>query len=381
MLVGSRNANEMQLKIILQNRWVLLLVIVFGLAIRMVAATLGDTFDMHSWFIVADIAQHGGNVYAETARYNYGPIWFWMVHGLDLLSGHHREVLRYVVAGWLSLVDLGIFFFVMRFAGRLPAFLFFLNPISILITGYSSQFENVALLLGLWSVQLLNDDFGERLTRRKLAGLLVLGLSIATKHILFAFPVWLAVKQKGWWQKIVVLAVPTACFLVGFVPYWAGGRQGILDNVFFYHSNLTNFFYQFFVPGLVQLFVGSEPLWFGLLIVFAFVCRTRNAFESLLIYTGVLVAFSPATSNEYLAIPVALAAVFWSTPFAVYTLITTYHLCVDVNGPHLLGRGCYYDLAIDALCLSLFWLFWRKQFLQLFQSAVREVEIQLGRHK
>lgn len=363
---------------ILLNRWSLLLIIAFGLAARLAAATLGHNYDMDSWYIVADITRHGGNVYAETDRYNYGPVWFTVLHVLDVLSGHRHEVLRYMVAGLLSLVDVGIFLFLIRRAGRVAAVVFFLNPISIIITGFHSQFDNVAILLGLWSVQLIEDDFESPINRRKFGGLLVLGLSLVTKHILFAFPVWLAVKQKGFWQKIIIVAVPTACFLLSFAPYWPAGREGILNQVFFYHSNPTNFFYQYFVPKLVQECFGSESLWFTLLILFAFLCRTRNAFESLLIYTGVLVAFSPATINEYLAIPVALAAVFLSVPFGVYMLITTYHLCADANGPRLIKYGCYYDVAIIALCFALFWLFWRKQFLQLFQAVRKEIEFQLG---
>lgn len=366
------------IKKVLLNRWSLLVIIAFGLAARLAAAMLGHNYDMNSWYIVADVTRHGGNVYGETDRYNYGPVWFMVLHVLDVLSGHRHEVLRYMVAGLLSLADVGIFLFLVRRAGHLAAVLFFLNPISIIITGYQSQFDNVAILLGLLSVQLFGDDFENPINRRKFGGLLVLGLSLVTKHIFFAFPVWLAVKQKGFWQKIIIVAMPTACFLLSFVPYWATGRQGILDHVFLFHSNPTNFFYQYFVPKVVQECVGSEPLWFGLLILFAFLSRTRNAFESLLIYTGVLVAFSPATLNEYFAIPVALAAVFPSVLFGLYVLITTYHLCADTNGPHLIKPGCYYDVAIIALCFALFWLFWRKQFLQLFQSVRKEIEFQLG---
>ena len=344
----------------------------------MAAATRGHNYDMISWFTVADITSHGGNVYAETDRYNYGPVWFLIIHVLDVLSLHRHEVLRYSIAGFLSLVDVGIFLFLLRRAGSVAAILFFLSPVSVIISGYHCQFDNLAVLLGLWSVQLIGDDFEKSMDRRKFGGLFVLGLSMATKHVLFAFPVWLAVKQKGLWQKIFILTVPVAVFLLSFAPYWPAGRQGILDNVFLYHSNPTNFFYEFLVPKLVQECVGSGAIWFALIVVFAFLCRTRNAFESLLIYTGVLVAFSPATYNQYLAIPMALASVFFSVPFCCYILVTSYHLCADYNGVHLVRYGVYYDIAIIVLCFAIFWLFWRKQFLDLFQAVHREIRIQLG---
>jgi hypothetical protein len=366
---------------ILQNWRVLLAVVVFGLAARLAAATLGHNFDMDSWYIVADITGHGGNVYAGTPRYNYGPVWFLIVHCLDVLAGHHHEVLRYLIAGFLSLVDVGIFLVLCRLAGRVAGVLFFLNPISILITGYHCQFDNLAILLGLCSVWLLGDDFERPVNRRKSFGLLVLGLSLITKHIFIFFPIWLAVKQKGLLQKIIIVLVPAACFLVSFAPYWAGGRAEIISNVFQYHSSPTNYFYKFFVPQCIQYCFDSTTLWYGLLILFAFLCRTRNSFESLLIYSGVLVAFAPATTNQYLAIPVALAAVFPSVPFLIYTAVSVFHLCADAtNGPHpwagLTGR--YDDLAIYALCFALAWLFWRAKFIQLGRNIRREIEIQFG---
>jgi hypothetical protein len=340
---------------------------------------------MESWGIVTDIMRHGGNVYAETGRYNYGPVWFIILRVLDILSGQNHEVLRYLISAFLGLADIGIFFVLCQKAGRLAGALFLLNPVSISISGYHCQFDNVAILLGLWAMMLFGDDFQEPLNRRKFSGLLLLGLSLMTKHLLFAFPLWLAVKQKGLWQKTIIVLVPCACFLLGFVPYWAGGRQGIIDNVFHYESYPGGFFYKSFVPQCLQICMDSRTMWYVLLVLFAFICRTRNTFESLLIYTGVLVAFSPASTNQYLAIPIALVSVFPSVPFLLYTGAATFHLCADFrNGPRLWhgieGRHDY--LAIYALCFAVFWLLWRTQFLRLlrlFQRIREEIQTQVKR--
>ena len=364
----------------LQNRWGFFVIIALGLDLRMGAATLGHNFDMESWYIVADIMRHGGNVYAETGRYNYGPVWFLVIHALDVLAAHRHEVLRYFIAGVLSLADLGIFLVLWRQAGRLAGALFFLNPVSILISGYHCQFDNVAILLGLCSMMLFGDDFQGPLTRRKFLGLLVLGLSLMTKHLFFVFPIWLAVKQKGLWRKIIIVFVPSACFLLAFLPFWAGSQHGIIDNVFHYQSYPGGFFYKFFVPLCIQFCWDSRTVWYGLLLLFAFICRTRNSFDSLLIYTGVLVAFSPFSTNQYLAIPISLASVFPSVLFFIYTATSTFHLCADVrNGPRMWAglEGRYDDLAIYALCFALAWLLWKPQFLQLFQKIRHEIRVQL----
>lgn len=365
---------------ILENRWVFLSVIGVGLGLRLVVAGLGYNYDMRSWFIVSDIMWNGGSVYAETGRYNYGPVWFLIIHALDLAARHNHEVLRYLIAGFLSAVDLGIFYFLCRRAGAVAGALFFLNPISIMVSGYHCQFDNVAILLGLWSTWLLGDDFENPLNRRKLGGLLLLGLSLMTKHLFFAFPLWLAVKQKGLGQKAVVLLVPLACFCLAFAPFWAAGGPGIVGNVFQYRPAGTDCFYSFFVPMSIQRYLNSTGVWYLLLILFAFICRPRGGFESLLIYTGVLVAFSPVTANQYLAIPMALAAVQASVLFLAYTVAGAVHIGGDLEGPHLvpLTGSHWKDYAIYSLCGALAWMLWRQRFRQLFQAVGREVQFQLG---
>ena len=371
-----------QLKLFFQNPWAVFGVVVLGVAARMGLAACGHNYDIDSCFIIAEIVRRGGNVYAETTRYNYGPVWFQILHMLDWLACHHQSVLRYLIAGLLTAVDVGIFLILCRLAGRLAGVLFFLNPISILITGFHSQFDNLAIALGLLAVWQMGDDFERPVDRRKFAGLLLLGLSLATKHVLFAFPVWLAVKQRGFLQKIIVVLVPTAVFLAGFLPYWQDGRAGIIENVFRYRSADTAYFYNFFLPGGTKYFLGSQVVWVAMLLIFALVCRRRNGFESLLLYTGVLVAASPATRNQYLSIPVPLAAVFASPWFLLYTAVGTYHICVDGNGPHLLKylHGSYDNMAISCLVCALVWLFWRRQMVGVLQFFWQEINLQLGRN-
>jgi len=366
-----------------KNRRVLLAVVGFGLAMRFAVSSLGYNYDMRSWFIVADITRHGGNVYMETARYNYGPVWFNILHLLDVLAGHNRDLFRYLIAGVLSLVDLGIFCLLYRKAGSVAAALFFLNPVSILITAYHCQFDNMAIFLGLCAVLLLKDDFERTITRRKIYGWLILGLSLMTKHLFFAFPLWLAFKQKGWWQKALTIAVPVACFFAGFAPFWAAGRDGITWHVFHYVPTESNLFYNFFVPPGLQHIWDSESLWYILLMVFGLICRTRGSFDSLLIYTGVLVTFSAATSNQYLAIPVALMAVFPNVFFLIYTIVSTIYLCGDIQGPELLYPPLerFNHYAVYSLFLGMLWMLWRPQFLRLIERFGQEMEFQLGRIK
>ncbi len=184
--------------------WVLA-VLAAGLAARFWVGRFGVNFDFDSYRIVIDLIRHGQNVYAGTTRYNYGPVWFNVLNLLDWLARHEIHRFRLVLTAFLSLVDAGIFWVLWQHCGKWPATFFFLNPISIIVTGMHNQFDNFAVLLGLLAVIRFGDDSENPVDARKFSALLLLGISLMTKHVLFLFPLWLAVRQRGLIQKTIVL--------------------------------------------------------------------------------------------------------------------------------------------------------------------------------
>jgi hypothetical protein len=367
--------------------WLFFAVIVVGIAARLLVATRGHDPDMDSWQTVAKLVEQGKNVYASTNVYNFAPGWLLILHVLDLLAGHNPVVFRYFVAGFLSLGDVGIFVILWHRFGKLASCWFLLNPISVIISGYQNNFDNLAILLGLVAVLLMGDDFERSVNRRKLLGLFILGLSLVVKHVFFAFPFWLAVKQKGLWQKLLVVLMPVSVFAVSFVPYWLGGSQGIVENVFYYRSWTDEFFYRMFLPQFVQFMFSSLAVWFFLLVLFAFIHRQKNTMEFLLFYVCVLVATSPADVNEYLAIPGVFVATHLNLFTVLYTAVGSWHLLVDVNGLHLTGLPgtALIDVSVYLLCMALVWTTWHQNILaclkQLLAWCVSEVKNQLGTKK
>ncbi|HEX4350287.1 MAG TPA: hypothetical protein VH251_07860, partial [Verrucomicrobiae bacterium] len=183
------------------------------------------------------------------------------------------------------------------------------------------------------------------------------------------------------WQKMVVLVVPCACFLAGFAPYWAVAHREIIQHVFCYETVPGGFIYKYFIPQCIQFCWDSRTVWYGLLILFAFICRARNGFESLLIYTAVLVVFSPYLNNSYLVIVMALAAVYPNALFLIYMATSAFCIWADYrNGPRVwMGLETRHDdFATYLLFFSLCWLLWRAKFLQLFQRVRQEIRIQFG---
>ncbi|HEV2694869.1 MAG TPA: hypothetical protein VG347_18385 [Verrucomicrobiae bacterium] len=349
--------------------------------------SLRHGFDYDSWRIVTDLCEQGKNVYASTIRYNYGPVWFNILHLLDLLSGHNPAVFRQLLIGFLSAADLGIAFLLWRRFGPLAGALFFLNPVSMMASSIFNQFDNVAILLGLWAVVVFGDEFEKPLDRRKYAALAILGLSLMTKHVLFVFPFWLAVKQRGLVAKFLIMAIPTVIFLASFAPYWPAGHAGIVANVFEYRAlNDTlgrwynQFFYNEILPEILRSMAGAQFWWFVLLVWFAFFCRAKSGFDSLLIYTGVMVAFSPSLFCYYFAIPMALACARMNLFSLCFMGFAALHIAVYGTEPKLITGipGRFDDIAIYFLIATLVWVVWRGPILQALQNCRREINRQFA---
>lgn len=338
------------------------MVLAAGIAARLFVATLGHDYDFESWVINAKFPMWS-NVYADTDRYNFAPGWFLILHVLYFLGGHDPAAFRYVVAGFLSLADAGIFYILWRKFGRLAAGWFFLNPISIIISGYQNNFDNIAIFTGLLAVFLIKDEFDRPLSRQRILGLILLGISLVLKHVFFAFPFWLAVKQRGLSQKNLVVLIPVAIFFLSFVPYWPGGKEEIILNVFQYRSLTTSFFYHMMLPQFIQFMFSSQMIWFFCMVVCAFIYRQKSTLETMFFYLGVMVATAPASINEYLAIPLCFVATNLNVFTILYTFFGSLHLLVDYNGLQLKHLGTTYclDMGVYSLFLALVWVTWKQE--------------------
>lgn len=314
-----------------------MLVIVVGTLLRLAAAQRGYNFDISSYRIVADISASGGNVYVETQRYNYGPIWFYILSFLDYLPFPITDPLlslRWKTTLFLSLTDIAIATCLYRWFGLKVAALFFLNPISIIITGFHSQFDNLAILIALLSIKAINNNI-QTLTYTSLAGLALLGLSLSIKHLLFLFPVWLAFKNTRWRDKLLTISIPYGIFLATFLPFLPEGSKGIINHVFLYRGFANAPFWTGSVPSVIIDKIPMFYLFIGTLIILGLISRTRKPFESLLIYTISLVVFSSAIANQYLAISLVAISVHWNFIYALYSIAGTIYLLASSDGLHI----------------------------------------------
>lgn len=336
-------------------------VLAIGVTARFVAAAQGHNYDLDSYQLVGEIVDRGGTVYSETFRYNYGPVWFHILgflYKLTLGAGLGFVWFRYAVVGFLTLVDIVITAIMSRQFGRRAAALFFLNPVSILITGFHSQFDNLAVLLGLLAVGFLAEGDQRRGTsRRDVAGLALLGASLAVKHILIVFPLWLALRKPDLRSRLIALVMPPVLFALSFAPYWGTASEGISANVFKYRSFDNHPLLEVFVDGGATS--TATALAIAALVSAGVYARFRESLHTaLLVYLVVLVATAPAIANQYLAIPVPALAASWNPPFAAYSVFTGLYLLKDSDGlarsfvPDAFARAGLRSYQIATLLLS-----------------------------
>lgn len=212
-----------------------------ALALRLYLASWGGNFDMDSWQIVADIVVEGDLVYAETQRYNYGPIWFCILGALKqlqlLLGSSDTASFHFYVAGFLALIDIGLATLLRKHHSKLIALLFLFNPVSIFLTGYHSQFENLAVLWAFIAWLFLQKEA----SRYYILSAAFLAISLIQKHLFVFFPIWIFFGkiQLTWKQKTLYCVLVYGLFISVFLPFMGNelAWQGIRQNVFGYSSS------------------------------------------------------------------------------------------------------------------------------------------------
>ncbi|KXK26087.1 MAG: hypothetical protein TR69_WS6001001381 [candidate division WS6 bacterium OLB20] len=297
---------------------ILLILIAEGIILRFLAATQGMTVDFDSYRIVAEIINSGGSLYTETTRYNYGPVWGYVVAGMDLLASS-PAVFRVMLVTLFNAADLVIAEWLRRRYGLRVFALFWFNPLTILGAGFFMQFDLLVI-----AVTLLLFQFKDR---NELLFGLALGVSFMLKHVFIFLPVWLVFAGK---MSLRSALLSYAVFAAGFIPF-AQQYEGILRNVFGYSANSSGA-QALFVPHVISWFV--PPLIIMVLIMTGagWLLRKRSTEELLIWYPVLLVLASPSVLHTYLILPALAIAVYPGILSAAYTAITAWLFTLDGLG-------------------------------------------------
>ncbi len=305
----------------------------------------GHNYDFDSYQIVAAAKRQGLTAW-QTDRYNYGPVWWHFLRAFDWAQTHFGIGFRYQIVGVLTIADLSISYFIYKFKGLLLGTLFFINPISIIISGYHNQFDNLAIALACFAILKLANAKKENLKLSHAAIILLLGISLATKHVFLFFVIWIAVRQKTFLLKCMYFIGPLLVFAASFAPYVASSWESIKLNVIDYRS-----FNNAPLWKLIGIYDGdrnqiANVLFVVVVTVFGFVLQKVRLENSLLVYCIVIVAFSPGIANQYLAIATIGAIGLFNAGFAMFVVYGAFWLTISPDGLRLAQESQIVEWAI-----------------------------------
>ncbi len=335
-------------------------VVVAGFAAALAARVLllrsvSGNYDVDSFAGAVAILHRGGDVYLETTRYNYSPAWAQILLVLDFLARKTGCTFATALGGLLLAVDVLTAAVLYRIAGRgsrgtAAALLFFANPVSIFVSSFHLQFDNLAILFLLAAVVAAQSAGRSRWTAAALSA------SLVAKHFTAFFPpLFLAGRRRAGLTPLQAL-VPYAVFAASFVPYWRSWA-GIRRNVVGYRSLAEDY-------GVAMLrAIPGAPAWlpmaaFLLAMAAAVVLLRRVASlprACLMLFLAMLL-FAPGICEYYFVWPIALGSLFGGAGYAVYTVVVSAFFLGSPDGlglplTHLPGwHGVWWSL--------LLWLAW-----------------------
>jgi hypothetical protein len=320
---------------IIENRYFFLFICLISIILKLQISKLGHNFDFESQTIIVKSISEGFNPW-DTDRYNYGPIYAWILYFFYYFSGDDWLLFRELNIIFLSFIDIFISLILWKINKKYISLVFLLNPISLIISGYHNQFDNLAILPIIIIFFL---TFKNKIS--KLNIIFLLSLSIATKHIFVFLPFFLIYYFYKNKFNIFTLLLPYLIFMLSFVPYLIPfihnsplnkTSEKIINNVFFYSSTgntpLLSLLFNSDAPSRIISFI---TFIFGLLI-FGVLIQKLNFIDLFLIYTLVLLIFSPSLANQYLVIPL-IAVLYYRSIFSyLYIIYSTLFLMHDENG-------------------------------------------------
>jgi hypothetical protein len=291
-------------------------------------------YDTESYEIVAGIEARHGNVYAETRRYNYSPLWARLLAAFDALGRVSRLGLLRTVGLFLFVVDAATAWLLARLAARaapagpraagngLAGLLFFANPVSVLVSSWHLQFDGLSIFFLLLAILACRSGGGGRA-----ASAAWLSISLLVKHVTWFHPLLFA--RRDGLRRAAWYAIPYAAFAASFLPYAASWRE-IRDHVFRYRSLSGNYGTE------ALLLIAGVPSWLPAALFAAAVLAAvwffgvrRGDEDSRAVAKGslglflVMLVFLPGFGRQYCVWPIALGSLFPGAGLLVFTAVST----------------------------------------------------------
>jgi len=317
-----------------------------------------DNWDMAGYRQFVEAAPRGGALYRD-APYHYSPVWAFVLLGISRATSPLGIPFEKAVGGLLLLTDAATAYVLFRIArdrlGRPAdraagtALLFFSNPLSVFVTGFHLQWDNLAILFLVVAVWLAGRE-----PESRAATSLALAASLLVKHVTFFHPLQFA-SRIGRRRLPLEILLPYGFFFASLLPYW-GSRAAVFEGVFRYRGLSEDYGTAMLrkLPGFpdwapTALFVAA-----ALAAVFAF--RRMEIGRACLLLFLVVLIFVPGVVEYYFVWPIALGSLYAGAGYAVFTLLVSAFFLGSPDGlglpiPHLPGwHGVWWGAVL--------WLLW-----------------------
>ena len=296
-------------------------------------ARFAGNYDVAAFADAAAILRRGGDLYLETARYNYSPVFAYTLLGLSRLGDAIGISLAHLLGALLLAADAATAALVSRMAGggrrgAAAALVFFANPVSVFVSSFHLQFDGLAILSLLAAIHAAE--------RRPASGRVPLWLSVSllVKHIAAFFPPLFVRSRRRGGIGLAAAAVPYALFAASFLPFW---RQwsGIRSHVLEYRSLAEDY-----GVGMLRNFAGL-PRWLPTAVFLAAVLAALVLLRGvplrracLLLFLVALI-FAPGICEYYFVWPVALGALTGGAGYLIYTVTVSAFFLGSPDGLNL----------------------------------------------
>lgn len=311
------------------NTIIIIIIITLGLYARLVLSFFREgNVDMRSWKILSDLAVDGKNIYMASSLYGYFPPWIIVLEWLGKINKLFPLIsFHFVVKLFLTLIDC-LTLYTLFLIARLNklnfisiASLFFLNPISIIITGYHGQFEGLAVLFILLSLYIYQKK------KSFWPAFFIVILGGITKHMFYnQVIIFLREHFHNKRKKIIIyFLISLGISFLTLLPYWIEGSKYVIKYLITYSLTMDKYGFVRILKniGLIK-YIDYYKYFFALIFIFLPIFfNSKNILQNSLLGTLLFIVFGSAMCDQYMVIPVALGALNQTFGLYLYTFYTS----------------------------------------------------------
>ena len=324
-----------------------------GILFRVWISQFGSNMDFASWQANLDIYKEGRSIW-DDGMYSYGSPWIYTLYFLDSIKFPILETnsfvqsipgtfYRFKIVIFLSLIDIFIFFLLYKNYSLKVGLLYLLNPISIILTGHHNAFNNYAISIAFFAMLLYGDLNNKSISKKKFISIILLGLSISIKHILFFLPIWLAFKEKKLVNKLAVCVIPYIIFLISFTPFFAEDINQIIYKIFVYGRSETGPFWKVLLADIFDRHLSFFTLYSILMMILGVLLVDKKNKDSFYLYLIASIVFAPQMYTQYLYIPLIASIIYLNWKYFIYIVLTSLLFLVDGDQLNLQIFSNFFD--------------------------------------